>query len=252
MPRPISSHAIVAAVVTAMLVAGCGRSGRTTTTTTTSTPNVQADARLETVHVNVGPMLTHIARYRAGVRHSYLRPAREPGQQVTVQIAALGSSVDIDPVTGPSGFRVIGTLENRDARYTELAYGLKPGTRYLIWVDPGPMNSTNNSRTRWGLLEYPRTSQGVFPSQPIGYVLWCQNYDQPAGRVADVDLRDPATCNVNVAQGSDGTATNAQLAAWSPVTALTSASEPDLPLQMARGVVWFQCATGGCFASNRF
>jgi hypothetical protein len=195
-------------------------------------------------------MLTHIARYRAGVRHSYLRPAREAGQQVTVQIAALGSSVDIDPVRGPSGFRVIGTLENRDARYTELAYGLKPGTRYLIWVDPGPMNSTNNSRTRWGLLEYPRTSQGVFPSQPLGYVLWCQNYSQPAGRVADVDLRDPATCNVNVAEGARGAAANVQLAAWSPMTPPTSAS--DLPLQMARGVVWFQCATGGCFASNRF
>ena len=246
MPRPNTTR-VIAPVLTALLVLGCGRSVATTTTTT-STPNVATDPRLETVHVNVGPMLTHIARYRPGVRHSYLRPAREAGQQVTVDVAALGSSVDIDPLTGPSGFRVIGTLENRDARYTELAYGLKPGTRYLIWVDPGPRNSTNNSRTRWGLLEYPRTSQGVFPSQPIGYVLWCQNYAQPSGRVADVDLRDPAMCNVNV---SEGTAGSVHLATWSPITEVAHALT-ELPAQSSRGVVWFQCATGACFASNRF
>ena len=250
MPRLISARTILTSLVTALIVSGCGRSASTTTTTTTATtPRVQTDPRMAVVDVNVGPMLTHIGRYRPGVRHSYLRPAREPGQQVSVEIAALGSSVDIDPLTGPQGFRVIGTLENKDVRYTEAAYGLKPGTRYLVWVAPGPVNSTGNSRTRWGLLEYPRASSGVFPSQPIGYVLWCQNYDQPSGRVADVDLRDPATCNVNVSTKPRG---EFQFAAWSPAAALMDSDAADEARQSNRGVIWFQCATGGCYASNRF
>lgn len=246
MPSPAATRAVLTSFVVALLSAGCGRSVSTTTTTT---PPAPSDPRMEIVNVNVGPMLTHIARYRAGARHSYLRPAREAGQQVTVDVAALGSSLDIDPLTGPAGFRVIGTIENRDARYTELAYGLKPGTRYLIWVDPGPVNSTNNSRTRWGLLEYPRTTSGVFPSRPIGYVLWCQNYAHPAGRPADIDLRDPATCNVNVSAESTA---QFHFATWSPATAVFASDAAEEAAQASRGVVWFQCATGSCFASNRF
>ncbi len=250
MPRSASIRALLASLIVALIAAGCGRSASTTTTTTTAaTPRVQTDPRMATVDVNVGPMITHISRYRPGVRHGYLRPAREPGQQVSVEVAALGSSVDIDPLTGPAGFRVIGTIENKDVRYTEAAYGLKPGTRYLIWVAPGPVNSTNNSRTRWGMLEYPRTQSGVFPSQPIGYVLWCQNYDQPSGRAADIDLRNPATCNVNV---SAEARSEFQFAAWSPAAALMDSDAGDEARQSNRGVIWFQCATGGCFASNRF
>jgi hypothetical protein len=204
---------------------------------------------MATVFVDVAPMFTHINRYRAGPRHSHTRPAREAGQQVAVEIGALGTSIDIDPLSGPQGFRVIGVIENRDPRFTELEYGLKPATRYLIWVAPGPRNSTNNSRTRWGLLEYPRAQTGVFPSQPVGYVLWCQNYAHPAGRGSDVDFRDPATCNVNVS-GSDRP--NFQLAAWDPTSVTMSADWSGSPLQRARGTVWLLCATGSCFASNRF
>jgi hypothetical protein len=193
-------------------------------------------------------MLTHIGRYRSGPRRTYVRPAREAGRQVTVEIGALGTSIDIDPLNGPAGFRVIGVVQNRDTRYTEAAYGLKPGTRYLIWVAPGPRNSTNNSRTRWGLLEYPRTQTGVFPSQPVGYVLWCQNYSHPAGAVSDVDLRDATTCNVNVS-GEDRS--QFQLAGWNPVEATLSESESSA-VQTGRGTVWFACATGGCYGSNRF
>lgn len=204
---------------------------------------------MATVFVDVAPMLTHIGRYRAGAQRSYARPAREAGQRVTVEIGALGTSIDIDPLNGPAGFRVIGVVENKDTRYTELSYGLKPGTRYLIWVTAGPRNSTNNSRTRWGLLEYPRTQTGVFPSQPIGYVLWCQNYRHPAGAVSDVDLRDATTCNVNVAAEDTP---QFQLASWTPAEAAMSAGSSRSTAQTGRGTVWFACATGSCFASQRF
>jgi hypothetical protein len=228
-------------MVVALFAAGCGG---TTPDPETATPAVARDPRLAVVNVAVAPMLAELARYPRGPRRTYSRPAREAGQQVVVEVLALGASTDIDPLTGPEGFRVIGQLENKDLRYTELTYGLRPGTRYLIWVAPGPVNSTNNSRTRWGLLEYPRVARGDFPSAPIGYVLWCQNYDQPAGRPSDVDLRDPATCNVNVA----GTLSTFQLASRTT----EEGSYPANAAQAARGTVWFQCATGGCFASNRF
>jgi len=237
MTRSISTRAVCTLSV-ALFAAGCGGSVATTPTTTIPVPT---DPRMAAVHVDVGPMLTEINRYNPGPRHSYYRPAREAGQQVAVEIGALGASTDIDPLIGPQGFRVIGWVENKDLRYTELMYGLKPGTRYLIWVAPGPVNSTNNSRTRWGLFEYPRTRTGVTPSAPVGYVLWCQNYDQPSGRPSDVDFRDPTTCNVNVSERSQ------------PLFGLASLNAPaEAPRQNARGVVWFHCATGGCFASNRF
>ncbi len=239
MTRSISTRATRTFVV-ALFAAGCGG----TTATTTTPPQVVRDPRLAVVHVDVAPMLTELNRYSRGPRHSYSRPAREAGQQVAVEIGALGTSTDIDPLTGPDGFRVIGSIENKDLRFTELTYGLKPGTRYLIWVAPGPVNSTNNSRTRWGMIEYPRVRQGVFPSAPIGYVLWCQNYDQPPGRPSDVDLRDPATCNVNVS----GSTSSSVLFA----NRLTIESGVESAAQAARGTVWLQCATGGCFASNRF
>lgn len=235
MTRSISTRAICTLMV-ALFAAGCGRSVSTTTTT----PPVSRDPRMAVVNVDVASMLAEVTRYGAGPRHSYYRPAREAGQQVAVEIGARGASTDIDPLTGPEGFRVIGLIENKDLRYTELLYGLKPGTRYLIWVAPGPVNSTNNSRTRWGLIEYPRTRSGVFPSQPIGYVLWCQNYEQPRGRASDVDFRDPASCNVNVAEGDQ------------PLVQFATVSSTAGSLQNARGVVWLQCTTGGCFASNRF
>jgi hypothetical protein len=195
MARPAPIDAIRSFLIIALLVsAACGRWG---TTTSTTTPPVQQDPRMATVFVDVEPMLTHINRYRPGPPHSHLRPAREAGRQVTVLIGALGTSIDIDPRNGPEGFRVIGTLENRDPRYTEAEFGLKPSTRYLIWVAPGPVNSKNNSRTRWGLLEYPRTREGVFPSQPIGYVEECERHAHPAGRLSDLDFKDLAMCNAN-------------------------------------------------------
>lgn len=246
MARPVPTRAIRTALIIALFAAACGRSATTTTTTTAPAP--ARDPRMATVFVDVGPMLTHVNRYRAGPRHSYSRPAREAGQQVAVEIGALGTSIDIDPLSGPQGFRVIGIVENKDTRYTELAYGLKPSTRYLIWVAPGSMNSTNNSRTRWGLIEYPRTQTGVFPSTPIGYVLWCQNYAHPAGGVSDVDFRDPAGCNVNVAEAERP---QFHLATWTPAATIDADWSGSAP-QNPRGVVWFQCSTGGCFASNRF
>ncbi|HWL38799.1 MAG TPA: hypothetical protein VNO75_01070 [Gemmatimonadaceae bacterium] len=239
MTRSISTRAAFTLVV-GFFVAGCGG-----TAVTTTTPPVARDPRLAVVNVDVAPMLSELSRYPRGPRHSYYRPAREAGQQVAVEIGGLGASTDIDPLTGPDGFRIIGSIENKDLRFTELTYGLKPGTRYLIWIAPGPVNSTNNSRTRWGLLEYPRVTRGVFPSAPVGYVLWCQNYDQPSGRPSDVDLRDPATCNVNV---SGVPRSPFQLAS---VTEPESAV-PEYSAQAGRGTVWLQCATGGCFASNRF
>lgn len=195
MPRPNRTRAIRSPLVVALFAAtACGRS---VTTTTTTTPPVQQDPRMATVHVDVGPMFTHITRYRPGPPHTYLRPARESGRQVTVQIGALGTSSDIDPPRGPEGFRVVGTLENKDTRYTEAEYGLKPGTRYLIWVAPGPTNSRNTSRTRWGLLEYPRTRTGVFPSQPIGYIEQCERHTPYVlGKPSDVDFKDLSVCNV--------------------------------------------------------
>lgn len=244
MTRSISTRAVCALSV-ALFAAACG--GTVATTPTTTAP-VSRDPRMTVVNVDVSPMLAEVNRYSPGPRHSYYRPARETGQQVAVEIGALGASTDIDPLTGPEGFRVIGVVENKDLRYTELTYGLKPGTRYLIWVAPGPVNSTNNSRTRWGLFEYPRARQGVFPSQPIGYVLWCQNYDQPSGRPSDVDFRDPATCNVSVSAGSQS------LFQFASRTSSNASDDVDgdAVLQNARGTVWIQCATGGCFASNRF
>ncbi len=241
MTRSISTRAVCTLGV-ALFAAGCG--GSVATTPTTTVP-VSRDPRMALVHVDVSPMLTEINRYPAGARRSYYRPAREAGQQVAVEIGPLGASTDIDPLTGPEGFRVIGVAENKDLRYTELMYGLKPGTRYLIWVAPGPVNSTNNSRTRWGLFEYPRTRTGVFPSAPLGYVLWCQNYDQPSGRASDVDFRDPSTCNVSVAGGSE------PLFQFATLTDV-SRDPADAAFQNARGTIWIQCATGGCFASNRF
>jgi hypothetical protein len=192
-PTPTRAIRTSSLFIALFAVASCGRS----VTTTTTAPPVQQDPRMAAVNVDVGPMFTHITRYRPGQPHSHLRPAREAGRQVTVQIAALGTSIDIDPARGPQGFRVIGTLENRDTRYTEAEFGLKPSTRYLIWVAPGPVNSKNNSRTRWGLLEYPRTRTGVFPSQPIGYVEECERHAQPAGRLSDVDFKPLSMCNAN-------------------------------------------------------
>ena len=191
-PTPIRAIRTTSLFIALFASAACGRS---VTTTTTTTPPAQQDPRMATVHVDVAPMFTHITRYRPGPVHSYLRPARESGRQVTVQIAALGTSSDIDPPRGPEGFRVIGTIENRDTRYTEAEYGLKPGTRYLIWVAPGPVNSSNTSRTRWGLLEYPRTRTGIFPSQPLGYVEQCERHTYAAGRVSDMDFKDLSMCN---------------------------------------------------------
>lgn len=194
MARPTPTRAIRSSLIIALFVsAACGRS--VTTTTTTTPPAPPQDPRMATVFVDLAPMLTHISRYRPGPPHSHLRPAREAGRQVTVQIGALGTSSDIDPPRGPEGFRVIGTLENRDTRYTEAAYGLKPGTRYLIWVAPGPVNASNNSRTRWGLLEYPRTRSGIVPSQPLGYIEQCERHPYVAGRASDVDFKDTSMCN---------------------------------------------------------
>lgn len=240
MTRSIWTRAIPT-LVAVLLTAACGGS---TPVPETTTPPIARDPRLAVVNVAVAPMLAELGRYPRGPRRTYPRPAREAGQQVVVEIGALGASTDIDPLTGPEGFRVIGSMENKDLRYTELTYGLRPGTMYLIWVAPGPVNSTNNSRTRWGLLEYPRVRTGVFPSAPIGYVLWCQNYDQPAGRPSDVDLRDPATCNVNVA--------NAQSPFQFASVTTRTAVDSDNVAQAARGTVWFHCATGACFGSNRF
>jgi hypothetical protein len=250
MPRPTPTRAIRTSLLIALFAAAaCGRGVTTTTTGTPPPPPPPRDPRMATVFVDVGPMFTHINRYRAGPRHSHVRPAREAGQQVAVEIGALGTSIDIDPLSGPAGFRVIGVVENRDTRYTELTYGLKPSTRYLIWVAPGPRNSTNNSRTRWGLLEYPRTQTGVFPSEPVGYVLWCQNFAHPAGAVSDVDFTDPATCNVRVAGGDSP---EFLLASWQPEEVGRSSVPSASALQAARGTVWLRCATGSCFASNRF
>lgn len=194
MARPAPTRAIRPSLIIALFAAGaCGRS---VTTTTTPTPSAPQDPRMATVFVDVAPMLTHISRYRPGPLHSHLRPARESGRQVTVLIGALGTSSDIDPPRGPEGFRVIGTIENRDTRYMEAEYGLKPSTRYLIWVAPGPVNSSNNSRTRWGLLEYPRTRTGVFPSQPLGYIEQCETHTSTPGRVSDVDFKDLSICSV--------------------------------------------------------
>jgi hypothetical protein len=194
MPRPTPARAIRSSLTFALFAAtACGRS---VITTPTPTPSAQQDPRMATVFVDVAPMLTHISRYRPGPLHSHLRPAREAGRQVTVLIGALGTSSDIDPPRGPEGFRVIGTLENRDTRFTEAEYGLKPGTRYLIWVAPGPVNSSNNSRTRWGLLEYPRTRTGVFPSQPLGYIEQCERHTPYVlGKPSDVDFKDLSMCN---------------------------------------------------------
>jgi hypothetical protein len=195
MARPTPTHAMRSSLIIALFAsAACGRSAPTPTTTA---PSAQQDPRMATVHIDVGPMLTHIGRYRSGPPHSHLRPATEAGRQVTVVIAALGTSIDIDPATGPAGFRVIGTVENRDTRFTEAELGLKPSTRYLIWVAPGTVNSKNNSRTRWGLLEYPRTRTGVFPSEPLGYVEECERHVHPAGRASDVDFKPLSMCAAN-------------------------------------------------------
>jgi hypothetical protein len=202
-------------IIAVFASAACGRSVGTPTTTT---PAVQQDPRMATVHIDVGPMLTHIGRYRAGPPHSHLRTATEAGRQVTVVIAALGTSIDIDPVRGPDGFRVIGTVENRDTRFTEAELGLKPSTRYLIWVAPGPVNSKNNSRTRWGLLEYPRTRTGVFPSEPLGYVEGCEQHVHPPGRASDVDFKPLSMCTAN----------------------------PQLQALLAPRPPWFPCPSGCC------
>jgi hypothetical protein len=247
MPFATPTRAIRFSLLIALFAtAACGRFGIGSSSETPSP--APRDARMAPISVNVGPMLTHINRYRAGPPHSYLRPARDGGQ-VRVEVSALGNSIDVDPRNGPAGFRVIGVVENKDARNTERQYGLKPGTRYLIWVGRGPMNSTNNSRTRWGLLEYPRTQTGVFPSQPLGYVLWCQNHRHPAGTVSDVDFRDPASCNVDVsAEGNPAV----RFASWTTGhDASSHASGHDLQRQ-GSGTFWMRCATGCCYLSSRY
>lgn len=89
MTRSISTRA-VRAVSVALFAAGCGGSVATTPTTTVPAPR---DPRMAVVQVDVSPLLAEVNRYNAGPRHSYYRPAREAGQQVAVEIGALGARI---------------------------------------------------------------------------------------------------------------------------------------------------------------
>jgi len=208
---------------------------------------VEAPAEIMLPASNTPGGLTQIRhdllRFSKGDLHPHTRTATCKQCVVDVEIQAIGLTTDIVPLDGPARFRIIGRVLNKDPRDTEDQYGLKPGTEYLIWVEPAPLNGAGTSRTRWGFLELAPGPTGPIVLQTIGYVERCDHpYTEPPWK-SDTDFKDCA----DAAMRHTGSALKPEAVL---VSSLASSEKPRKALY-AVGAGWFDCGGYCCTGTSR-
>jgi len=146
-------------------------------------PPTYAPGNLDRIRSDLLPFLR-------GNTHTHTRPATCSKCVVDVDIRSIGLTTDITPLIGPSRFRIVAWVKNKDPRDTETEYSLKPATEYLMWVAPAPPNRAGTSRTIWGLFELPAGSTGAIKLETIGYVKRCLHPKPPGAWKSDADFRE--------------------------------------------------------------